>query len=302
VPDDRSTEVHRFELTDGDTTTYRGSARVPGFLLSQFSMSEAGGVLRVASTDRPPWFGDGSQEPSQSYVTTFGVADGAPQRLGQVGGLGRGERIYAVRFLGDVGYVVTFRQTDPLYTVDVSRPAAPRVRGELQLLGYSAYLHPVGDGRVLGVGQDATEQGRTLGTQVSLFDVSDLDAPKLLQRATVGGGSSSAVEWDHHAFLWWPPTRLALLPVTIWREVGTPVGGPQGTTAFSQAFVGAVGFTVADGGIEEAGRISHDQGQPYARPITRSLVVGDRVYTLSDAGLGVNRLDTLAPVSFVAFG
>ena len=78
-----------------------------------------------------------------------------------------------MRFIGTTGYVVTFRQIDPLYTLDLTDPTAPRVVGQLELAGYSAYLHPVGDGLLLGVGQDASPQGRPLGTQLSLFDVSD---------------------------------------------------------------------------------------------------------------------------------
>ena len=119
-------------------------------------------VLAVGGRRRP------ARGPSTGVVAASAAAElrrpscasataGSPQ-LGQVGGLGRGERIYAVRFIGDVGYVVTFRQTDPLFTIDLSDPAAPRSLGELELLGYSAYLHPVGDGRLLGVGQDATRE------------------------------------------------------------------------------------------------------------------------------------------------
>ena len=100
---------------------------------------------------------------------------GELREVGRVGGLGKGEQIYAVRFIGHVSYVVTFRQVDPLYTVDLSDPTNPRVRGELKILGYSAYLHPVGDGVLLGVGQDASGQGRIRGTQISLFDISGLD-------------------------------------------------------------------------------------------------------------------------------
>ena len=93
-------------------------------------------------------------------MTTLARRDDQLAQLGQVGGLGKGERIYSVRFIDDVGYVVTFRQVDPLYIVDLSTPANPRVRGELKIRGYSAYLHPVGGDLLLGVGQDATEQGQ----------------------------------------------------------------------------------------------------------------------------------------------
>ena len=109
-----------------------------------------------------------------------------------------------MRFIGDVGYVVTFRQVDPLYTLDLSAPAAGR-EGELKILGYSAYLHPVGDDLLLGVGQDATDDGRLVGTQPSLFDVSDLRRPTRLHKASLGLGWSEA-ESDHHAFLYWPRT------------------------------------------------------------------------------------------------
>ncbi|OON33252.1 hypothetical protein BSA16_01360, partial [Micromonospora sp. Rc5] len=88
-----------------------------------------------------------------------------------VTGLGRGERIHSVRYLGPTGHVVTFRRTDPLYTLDLTDPAAPRVTGELKITGYSAYLHPAGPGRLLGVGQEADADGRAQGLQVSLFDV-----------------------------------------------------------------------------------------------------------------------------------
>ncbi len=282
-----TTDLHRFAAGATPETGYRGSGRVPGFLLNQFAVSEHDGVLRVASTDEPPWFSSPEAgEPSQSFVTTLRIADEGLQPLGQVGGLGRGERIHGVRFIGDMGYVVTFRQTDPLYTVDLADPARPRVRGELKILGYSAYLHPAGDGRLIGVGQDATEQGRRLGVQVSLFDVSDAAAPRVLQRRTLGSSSSTDVEWDHHAFLWWPKADLVVIPVTTWD---------------TERFAGAVGFTVRDGGIAEAGRVAHADPGGWAAPITRSLVVGDRLLTLSAAGLAAHTLDGFAPFGYAAF-
>ncbi|SDC17133.1 Beta propeller domain-containing protein [Actinokineospora iranica] len=97
-------------------------------------------------------------------------------RVGGVGGLGVGERIQSVRFLGPTAHVVTFRRTDPLCTVDLSDAANPRVTGALKITGYSAYLHPVADGRLLGVGQEATDEGRATGTQVSLFDTTGAEA------------------------------------------------------------------------------------------------------------------------------
>src|SRR3954452_25308867 len=292
VPDGMRTEIPCFDATDDGQTTYAGSGTVPGFVVNQYALSEYDGALRVASTDEPAWLPDGREaSPAQSYITVLakqGGAGGLPQ-VGQVGGLGRGQRIYAVRFTGAQGYVVTFRQIDPLYSLDLSTPAAPKVAGELELPGYSAYLHPISETLLLGIGQEASGQGRPLGTQVSLFDVSDLGHPKRLQHVVYGTGSSDA-EYDPHAFLFWSATSLALLPLQL----------PGADEDGSGGFTGAIGRHVDAGGLAEVGRIVHRSGAD-AVPIGRSVVVSDRVYTLSWSGLAANRLDTLAPVAFLPF-
>ena len=300
LPPSITTQIHKFDISDADATHYIGSGSVPGFLLNQFSMSENEGVLRVASTAAPTWFEDTTRAQNASFVTTLKEAGGTLAPLGQVGGLGAGERIYAVRFLGDAGYVVTFRQIDPLYTLDLSKPNDPKVAGELKMLGYSAYLHPAGDGLLIGVGQDAGDTGRTSGTKLALYDVSDLAHPAVLQSATVGGGSSQA-EYDHHAFLWWPKTDLAVFPINIYDNQPRPVEGPnQPSTAPSQPFSGAIGFTVKRTGITEKGRIQHPQNG-YGATIDRSVVIGESIYTLSAIGLKKSDLATFADQAFVTF-
>ena len=259
--------------------------------MNQWSLSEQDGVLRVASTEEPTWWNPGPQEQSESFVTTLKEQGGALVQLGRVGGLGKGERVYAVRFSGDTGFVVTFRRIDPLYTLDLSTPSRPAVLGELKIQGYSAYLHPLGGDLLLGIGQDASAEGRVLGTQLSLFDVSDLRRPVRLQSYTLGSAWSEA-ENDHHAFLWWQPSRLAVLPVQAWAE---------------KPFVGAVGFRVGRGGIVEAGRVTHagESGVAGSRvagiPVRRSLVVGDTLYTVSDQGVKANGLSSFAEQGWVAF-
>jgi hypothetical protein len=284
-PEGVRTAVHRFDASQRGTTTYLSSTEVRGFLLSQWSLSEHAGHLRVASTTAPAWWGGG--EESESFVTVLSLDGGRMTEVGRVGGLGRGEQIYAVRFIADVGYVVTFRQVDPLYTIDLSTPAAPKVLGELKIRGYSAYLHPVGEDLLLGVGQDATARGRQLGTQLSLFDVSDLSNPTRLHQLTLPGRSSE-VEYDHLAFLYWPATGLAVLPVDHWNEKG-PV------------FVGAAGFRVDRGGIADLGRISHPVKDEWRGQIRRSLVVGDRLFTVSEAGILASPLANLGDGAWVRF-
>jgi hypothetical protein len=283
-----TTAIHKFDISDRNSTTYSGSGEAPGYVLGQFALSEFKGVLRVASTSSPIWWPGAPRDESQSYVSTLKESGGVLLPLGRVGGLGQGERITGVRFLDDAGYVVTFRQTDPLYTLDLSQPNDPKVAGELKLLGFSAYLHPVGDGLLLGVGQDATPEGRQLGTQLSLFDVSDLAKPQRLSQARVGGASSSEAEYDHHAFLYWGPEKLAVLPVSIYDGRSNP-------------FNGAIGFHVGRSRIDEVGRIAHDDGQQYAPGIRRSVVVGRRLFTISDLGAKASSLSSLADEAWVPF-
>ena len=273
-----STAIHKFDISNPERTQYRGSGSVSGFLLSQWSLSEHRGVLRVVSTDSPAWWGAGRE--TESSLTTLRHRDGALVQAGRIGGLGKGERVYAVRFVGDVGYVVTFRQIDPLYTIDLADPERPRVLGELKIPGYSAYLHPIGEDLLLGIGQDANEEGRALGTQLSLFDVSDLRRPTRLHRQALGPGWSEA-ESDHHAFLFWPRTGLVVVP-------------------FERR---AVGYRVSRaGGIDAVGRIEHEAGKLSFTPgVRRSLVVRNAVLTVSDAGVKSSSLTTLSELGWVAF-
>jgi hypothetical protein len=272
-----TTAIHRFDISDPTRTRYRGSGQVSGYLLNQWSLSEYAGVLRVVSTDAPAWFD--SSDSTESSLTTLRPGDGALNQIGSVGNLGKGERVYAVRFVGPTAYVVTFKQVDPLYTVDLTDASRPRVLGELQLPGYSAYLHPIGEGLLLGIGQDVNDQGRPAGTQISLFDVSDLRHPTRLAHATLGPGWSEA-EADHHAFLYWPATGIVVVPFDQ-RAVGYRVGRAHG--------------------IELVGRITHPAGTSPAAAIRRSVVVGGSVFTISDGGVASSSLATLAPEGWAPF-
>ena len=285
-PSDVRTDIHRFDVADPAATRYVASGSVEGYMLDQWSMSERDGVLRVASTSSPPW-GPGDAGESESFVTSLALEGDRLARIGRVGGLGRGEEIYAVRFIGELGYVVTFRQVDPLYVLDLSDPRDPRKLGELKIPGYSAYLHPVGEGLLLGVGQDATAQGQTTGVQVSLFDVSDPTAPVRIDREGLGRHTYSEVEHEHHAFTYAAEERLAVLPLSRW----TSSGGEANE---------AVGIHVDPvTGLEPTARTSDGPG--YARAIRRSVILDGRVFTISSAGVAEHDPATLARVSFTPF-
>jgi hypothetical protein len=298
TPPSVTTAIHKFDISSPVATEYRGSGEVEGYLLNQWSLSEKDGFLRVVSTDAPLWWG-GEEAESESAVSVLAEAGGRLETVGRLGGLGRGERVYAVRFIGDLGYVVTFRQVDPLHVVDVSDPTNPVLRGELHIPGYSAYLHPIGEGLLLGIGQEATPDGRVLGTQVSVFDVTSPDNPVRVQQLLLGQGWTE-IEFDHHAFLYWPATSLAVVPLETWSF--------DEATGVSDYSAGAVALHVGPGGIVELGRISHealpspDPSIPaYPTPIRRTLVVGDGLYTVSDAGLKASDLATLADRAWVPF-
>jgi hypothetical protein len=289
-----TTELHRFDISDPTTVTYAAAGQVDGYVLNQFALSEHDGRLRVATTSADPWGFTG--EEAESFVTVLEEHEGELTQVGQVGDMGHGERIYSVRFVDDVAYVVTFRQTDPLYVVDLSDPTAPVEVGELELLGYSAYLHPIGDGLLIGVGQDASEEGRVQGTQVSLFDVSDPANPVRVANHVTPQAYSEA-EYDHHAFLYWEPTGLTVLPLTTYAY--------DEQTGEDQSFLGALALGFAPGGVVELGRLTHLDEQAssvdYTEAIRRSLVLGDVLVTVSDGSAETHDLATVADLGHVEF-
>jgi len=239
------TDIHEFDIT-GSRATYVASGQVRGHTLDRWSFSEDAGLLRVATTDGPTWSRpqDTKAPQSESFMSVLSARNGTLNLVGRVGGIGRSEQIRSVRYDGTVAYVVTFRQVDPFFVLDLANPAKPAVVGQLKIAGYSGYLHPISAGRVLGVGADATGQGRITGARVTLFDVTDLRHPRALSSWTLAGAQTQ-VEFDARAFLWWNPTNLAVVPTQGW--------GPLNAT-------GAVGLRVTSRSITQVGFINHDRG------------------------------------------
>ncbi len=231
-----NTDLHKFALTDAGPV-YKASGTVPGHLgweqdKKPFRMSEYENVLRIATSLGNTW-----TESSTTRLTLM-KEDGQSglKEVSHLGGIGKpGEQLYAVRFAGKNAYIVTFRATDPLYVFDLSDPANPKTLGELQIDGYSDYLHPVGENLLLGIGKDAIPDtsssdfgGRGAwyqGLKLSLFDISNPASPKEVNSLVIGKrGTGSEALYDHHAFTWLPasagrPARLAV-PVEMYSTVG----------------------------------------------------------------------------------
>ena len=272
--------IHRFDLTDPDRAAYAASGLVPGRIHNQFSLSEHDEHLRVVTTTGDLWWGQDGTEPS-SQVRVLRQTGDRLVEVGSVGDIGRGEQVQSVRFAGDVGYVVTFRQVDPFYTLDLSDPENPAVVGELKIPGFSSYLHPIGDDLVLGVGFDADETtGATTGSKVSLFDVSDLANPLELN-VWIAPDAYNDAGWDHRAFLWWEPARMAVFGISSWTDQTAE----------------AVALRVEGGSLAEIGRIDHidpsvDIGSTDCRRLDRSPPA--EVETESDLWYTLTYADTIA--------
>ncbi len=226
-----TTDLHKFLLTSNGPV-YHGSGAVVGNLgwdagKRPFRMSHHNGILRIATSLGRSW--DLSATTRLTLLEETAGSDGtaALRETGHVDGIGKpGERLYSVRYQGDSAYLVTFRVTDPLYLFDLSDPGAPKMTGELQIDGYSDYLHPLGDGLLLGIGKDAVADQRSddfagrgawyQGVKLALFDVSQVDNPQELDALVLGRrGTHSALLSNHHAMAWLPasadaPARLAL--------------------------------------------------------------------------------------------
>lgn len=282
--DEVTTELHAFDTSSSTKTRYVGTGSVPGFVLGRWALSEHEGTLRVATTRQPPWDGDSAGKTSSMVVKLDERGDSLVE-TGRVGGLGKTEQIRAVRYFGDIAAVVTFRQTDPLYLLDLS--GKPRVLGELKIPGFSTYLHPLGDGLLLGLGQDADKTGRVTGMQASVFDISDLSKPVQVDRLRLGNGYTPALD-DSRAFTYDIDRRLATFAFNSYDDF-------EKVAEVSSA----VGITVdSDGNLHEAGRMPLQSGGAWS---SRVLVDEDNLYAVGEAGVVVGNADTMRRTGSVRF-
>ncbi|MDE0741255.1 MAG: beta-propeller domain-containing protein [Candidatus Poseidoniia archaeon] len=224
------TNLHVFDISSPGQTDYIASGRVNGTIQDQFSLSEYNGNIRVCSTTGQwgRWWMD-DPEPMVSHVFILGlnVEETEYEVIGHVGGIAEGEQIWSARFMGDKAYLVTFRNIDPLWTIDLSEPTNPMVIGELEVPGVSTYIHPVGDNHLLTIGIAGDEDGLEWGvTQISLFDVSDFSNPILASSLRLTPAPEDEYDWsysyseatyEHKAFQYWEADGLLAIPMSTQR-------------------------------------------------------------------------------------
>jgi hypothetical protein len=304
------TYIHKFDITSPGTARYLGSGGVDGSIVDQFSLDEnQDGYLRVASTTTTQVAG-AFWWPDSRTASRVSVMNSRLKVVGETPELAPGERIQSVRFVGHRGFVVTFRQVDPLFTFDLSDPTNPRKVGELKIPGFSTYMHPIDQDHLLTVGVFVPEDGswseRSL--QVSVFDVRDMAHPRQAHTARVGGwGASSEALTDHRAFNYFAEKGLLAIPFSDWDS------GARGDDYWSRFVSDLRVFRVdVERGITPVGAV--DMGDAYREAgstswtyywqpeVRRSVMADDWVYAIGDVGIRAAHVDTLGnPVADVRF-
>jgi beta propeller domain-containing protein len=281
------TFLFQFDLgQDGGAARYAAAGGVAGHLADLFSLDEEGGFLRVATT-RETWVG-WTQRDLTNNLFVLRPRDGRLEVVGELAGLARDERIYSARFDGGRGFVVTFRQVDPLFTFDLANPRSPRVVGELKIPGFSTYLHPLDRDHLLAIGREVAPDGRQQGgVQLQLFDVTDFANPVVRHRYTLGSPSSaSEASYDHKAFNYFASRGLLGLPFSDWSAARRE---PYLST-LELLRVSLAGGIVPAGSIDHADLLSGTEGRyaGWSPTIRRSVMMDDYVYTVSYGGLKVH--------------
>ncbi|HUW84491.1 MAG TPA: beta-propeller domain-containing protein [Phycisphaerae bacterium] len=294
-----TTVFHKFDLS-GDQVVYAGSGSVTGRVLNSFSLGEHEGYLRVATT--VGWMGGEGANALRTQVHVLGERGSSLKQVGVLDGLAPGEDLYAARFMGNRGFLITFVKVDPLFVLDLSNPGEPRVAGELEVPGYGEYIHPMGENHLITLGKDADVDGEIVwyqGVQLCLFDVSDPNDPQLLDRVVLGTrGTESEALNDHHAFNYFADQDTLAVPICL------SEGGQGGPTLGEPTFRGLYVYRVTPGdGFELLGRLAtQDEAPVYCgwwsdgQDWTRSVFVDSDVYAVTSE---VVRAAPLADVSSV---
>lgn len=323
------TAIHRIHTSDGEIV-YEASGEAPGIVLNQFSMDEHQGFFRLATTTTG-WGGtetgvlapDASNSassreetaPENTSANHLYILDMDLNIVGSVENMAPGEQIYSARFMGDRGYMVTFKKVDPLFVIDLADPYDPKILGELKITGYSDYLHPYGENHLLGIGKEsiADDEGDFAwyqGVKISLFDVTDVANPIEITKYEIGDrGTDSPVLRDHKALLFDEAKNLLVLPVWLAEIDKTqyPYGEIPPYAYGEIVWQGAYVFDISiDDGIQLKGKVTHQdvqsqKGDYYygADTVQRSLYIDNILYTISEAKIKMNGLEDLNEINML---
>lgn len=299
------TVIHKIAINAGNIE-YKAQGSVPGNVLNQFSMDENKGFFRIATTTSQF---TGREVRSLNHVY---VLDGDMKTIGKLEDLAPGENIFSARFIGDRGYLVTFKKIDPLFVIDLSDPNNPKVLGKLKIPGFSDYLHPYDENHIIGVGKEAVEaeEGNFAwyqGIKLALFDVSDPENPKEVSKYVIGHrGTDSYALQDHKAFLFSKSKNLLVIPILLAEINPEQYGGKPPANAYGEyVWQGAYVFELTkENGFVLKGRITHvDDESAFKKAgyyyfgggdsVKRSLYISNVLYTISDVLIKMNDLADL---------
>ena len=322
----QKTVINKFHFLNGEVS-FVGAGVVPGNILNQFSMDEFENNFRIATTVEGSYseimnVSTGEVPQNNRSTNNVYVLDKDMTLVGSLEGIAPDEKIYSVRFMGNKGYMVTFKYIDPLFVMDLSDPTNPQILGKLKIPGYSDYLHPIDETHLLGIGKDVNEledaekvhsQGAVYytavkGIKMAIFDVSDVANPIELAKYTIGdSGTESEALTNHKAILFDKEKELLVFPITI-------VENKTGSTDYyggEQSFQGAMVMNVSlTDGFSERGRITHVSSEEELKRgyyydstsiIKRSLFMDNVLYTFSNKMIQANNLIDLTFVNGVKF-
>ncbi len=306
---DEATNIHRFDISETGKAAYRGSGRVDGTVLNQFALSEYNDYIRVAATTGrwSRWWLEEPDEPENFVYVLEDSDNNSLDIAGQTDALAKGERIWSARFVEDRAYLVTFRNIDPLWTIDLSDPGRPEIMGELEVPGVSTYIHPLNDDFLLTIGYGGDDEGLDWSVQVSLFDVSDFDnatlADSLILAPPAGDGweswASSEALYEHKAFQYWAAKKLLAVPLSTFRYHYE--SGP-GFYSYYYEYLSKLELISVDtaaglslyGSIDHSGFYNKDNDVYWCNmDIRRSIFMGDYIYAIGDRAVTAGNLDNM---------
>jgi uncharacterized secreted protein with C-terminal beta-propeller domain len=317
------TLVHKFSLDNGQIS-YIGHMDAPGHILNQFSMDEYDAHFRIATTLGSLTRGFASEVMGTTSNNVY-VFAGDLSVSGRLENIAPGESIYSARFMGERGYLVTFKKIDPFFVLDLSDHANPRILGKLKIPGYSDYLHPYDENHIIGIGKEAieaeSEGGQPAnfawyqGVKIALFDVTDVANPKELHKVVIGDrGTDSYALHDHKAFLFDREKNLLVVPILLAEMTEEEKQGKPGWEYGEYKYQGAYVYDLTlENGFQLKGRVTHyDDDQTFLKSgyyyygdeysVKRSLYIGDVLYTLSGKKIKLNALADLAEIKQLTFG